>query len=262
MGDAGPNDTVTASAVIRLSGVPFQVEITVPTRAVDLGELLPTFRSLTGMIIDKAVADEAAEGRAVSCRKGCGACCRQVVPIAEVEARRIHELVEALPEPRRSKIRARFADAIRRLQASGILDKLLHLDRLSIEGGLTLGLDYFHQGIPCPFLEDESCSIHEERPLACREYLVTSPAEHCARPTAETVRCVPLAGKSASALRKVGLAGDPPGAGPWVPLVLALDWAEQHPEGSPPRPGPEWIGEFIRQLTGRNVPSPPKAGPA
>jgi Fe-S-cluster containining protein len=36
--------------------------------------------------------------------------------------------------------------------------------------------------MPCPFLEDESCSIHPDRPLVCREYLVTSPAELCAGP--------------------------------------------------------------------------------
>ena len=39
----------------------------------------------------------------------------------------------------------------------------------------------------CPFLEEESCSIHPDRPLVCREYLVTSPAELCAGPTQEGV---------------------------------------------------------------------------
>jgi hypothetical protein len=33
---------------------------------------------------------------------------------------------------------------------------------------------YFLQGVACPFLEAESCGIHPDRPLACREYLVTS----------------------------------------------------------------------------------------
>ncbi len=41
---------------------------------------------------------------------------------------------------------------------------------------------YFHLGIACPFLEDESCSIHADRPISCREYLVTSPAVNCADP--------------------------------------------------------------------------------
>ena len=119
-----------------------------------------------------------------------------------------------------------------------------------------MGLDYFRLGLACPFLEDESCSIHEVRPIACREYLVTTPAEHCANPSAETVRCVPLPGKASEALRKTGEAA----GAPWVPLSLALDWAEGHPETLPPRPGPAWVGEFIKHLTGRDV--APPASPA
>lgn len=44
----------------------------------------------------------AAGGRVVSCRKGCGACCRQLVPLAWSEAYQPGELVNALPEPRRT----------------------------------------------------------------------------------------------------------------------------------------------------------------
>ncbi len=39
---------------------------------------------------------------------------------------------------------------------------------------------YFQQAIPCPFLaEDKSCSIYEQRPGACRRYLVVSPPTMC-----------------------------------------------------------------------------------
>jgi Fe-S-cluster containining protein len=33
--------------------------------------------------------------------------------------------------------------------------------------------------IPCPFLSEGVCRIYEQRPLACREYFVTSPPEWC-----------------------------------------------------------------------------------
>jgi hypothetical protein len=103
--------TLTARATLSISGVRVDFEITVPTRLVGLGELLPTFRSLAGAIIDQAEREDLADGQKVSCRKGCGACCRQLVPIAEVEARQILDLVEGLPEPRRREIRDRFAEA-------------------------------------------------------------------------------------------------------------------------------------------------------
>ena len=38
---------------------------------------------------------------------------------------------------------------------------------------------YYALRMPCPFLEDEHCTIYEERPAACRELLVTSAAELC-----------------------------------------------------------------------------------
>ena len=38
---------------------------------------------------------------------------------------------------------------------------------------------YYALRIPCPYLENEMCSIYEARPSACRELLVTSPAELC-----------------------------------------------------------------------------------
>ena len=51
-----------------------------------------------GTVVGVAVEDAVAEGETISCKKGCGACCRQLVPISQVEARRIRDLVEAMPE--------------------------------------------------------------------------------------------------------------------------------------------------------------------
>lgn len=253
---AGP-ETVTLNAVLSLGDVKVRAGITVPTRPVPLSEFLPIFRSLAEAVVGRAVQAVEKDGKSVSCRKGCGACCRQLVPITEIEARQIRDLVENLPEPRRSDVRARFAAARRRLEGTPVLDKLLNPDRFS-DGDLKatdLGLDYFRLGIPCPFLEDESCSIHPERPIACREYLVTSPAEHCADPALETVKVVPLSGKVSTA---VTLMGVEPGRRftRWVPLILALEWADGHSDNPPLRTGPEWLGEFLTRLTGIEIPPP------
>ena len=35
---------------------------------------------------------------------------------------------------------------------------------------------------------------------------------------------------------------------PWVPLVLASDWAEGHPDMTEPRPGPELLKTFLGHL--------------
>jgi Fe-S-cluster containining protein len=74
----------------------------------------------------------------------------------------------------------RFAQAQEQLTETGMLDALGKLTTLSKDEKRQIGFDYFGLRIPCPFLEEESCSIHASRPSACREYLVTSPAMHCA----------------------------------------------------------------------------------
>jgi Fe-S-cluster containining protein len=239
-----------------VAGTRLKGQIPISTGPTRPRELLPVFRGLAESVIEIAVKAVEAEGQTVSCKKGCGACCRQLVPISECEAYQLRDLIEGLPEPRRTEVRARFAEARRRVQEAGLHDKLLHPERFSNDELRPIGLEYFHLGIPCPFLDEESCSIHPERPIACREYLVTSPAENCARPTAETVRCVPIPLKVSNA---VSLLDVDPNARfvRWVPLVIAPEWAETHPDQTPPRPGPDVMREFFARL-----PQKPKAADA
>jgi Fe-S-cluster containining protein len=248
-----PGAVATATIRLSLGGEPVGLEVSVPAGPTHAGQLLPVFQGLTDVVVGVAVRAAKRAGHAISCQKGCGACCRQLVPLSESEARAVARLVEALPAPRRAEVRARFAAAGRRLAAAGLAEQLRHPGPATREALRPLGL-------ACPFLEDESCSIHPDRPLACREYLVTSSAEACARPTAETVRTVPLPAGVAAAVRAVDRQPAAGGAG-WVPLVLALEWAAEHPEEPPARPGPALLQEVFARLAGKAVPSDP-LGPA
>jgi hypothetical protein len=105
-----------------------------------------------------------------------------------------------------------------------------------------MSLAYFTLRVPCPFLEEESCSIHPERPLVCREYLVTSPAELCAGPQQEGVTPLPVPKLSPVARR---LQGD---ADAWFPLALLLAWRRRHTPASIKRTGPDWVQRFLRKL--------------
>jgi Fe-S-cluster containining protein len=243
-------EITTVEVDFAIAGERIHGEIPVPTGPTAPDELLPVFRAVAEMVVELGVAAANARGESVSCRAGCGACCRQLVPISPVEARLLTELVEALPAARRAAVAARFRDAAARLDAAGLLEKLAHPERFSDPDLHALGLDYFQEGIACPFLEDESCSIYEERPIACREYLVTSPAAECARPSAETVHVVPLAGKASTALARLE---EQAGARfvPWVPLALAPGWVASHPEPPLLRPGPELLRDFFTRLAER-----------
>ena len=245
------NDGATRSASLKMSiaGWPIEMQIDVPVGPTKPRQLMPLLQWLTNEVVDIACDQVAAEGKTISCRAGCGACCRQLVPISQAEAYRIAELVERLPEPRRSEIRRRFEEVHDRLAAAGLLERLTEPATME-EGTLhTTGMDYFRLGLACPFLEDESCSIHPDRPLSCREYLVTSPAEHCRQPTAKTVEKVTLPVKISSALLRLER-GEREGVVPWVPLSLAPQWAEQHPEPPPRHSGPELMEEVFSRIRG------------
>lgn len=234
-----------------------RVGMEVPTGEVPMGALLPALRTTADAFVAYAADRSAAAGKPVSCTKGCGACCRQLVPLAPAEARRLAALVEELPEPQRSEVAGRFEEALRKVEEAGLLPALDGRVKWGAEEAVGVGMAYFRLGIPCPFLRDESCSIYAERPIACREYLVTSSPAHCASPTADTVDTVPLPTRvwAAVAREESGTAETEPAT--CVPLVLARRWAAANPDAEALRPGPEVLknvyARFSRDLSGERA---------
>lgn len=239
---------------LRVPGGRVRVEADVPMGDVPMESLLPALRATADAFVAHASGRTAAAGAPVSCAKGCGACCRQLVPVGPAEARRLAAFVEELPEPRRAEVKRRFDDARARLEAAGVLPALRGGVRWDAAKAKELGLAYFRAGVACPFLEDESCSIYEERPIACREYLVTSPAARCAAPTRETIRMVELPAIvwAAAAREERGVPDTEPA--PSLPLVLAPGWAAANPGPGPVRSGPETIrAVYARFATDRTA---------
>jgi len=193
-------------------------------------------------------------GAEISCQKGCGACCRQLVPLAEIEAYEIAETVEAFPEPRRSEIKMRFEKACRHFAATGWFERLDRSAILSKEEREKVVFSYFYENIPCPFLEDESCSIHQTRPLICREYLVISPAENCSDLANENIKSVQLAVKPSEAVREISNSEKLGGASDFVPLILALEWAKRNADEFPEKTGEQWMADFFMNLTKSEIP--------
>jgi len=163
---------------VSLSADRVKIEFSAETREslVRLADLLPALRSITNSVVEAAIQREGRAARSVSCKAGCGACCRQLVPITSTEARQIPQIVSSLSEEHRERVISRFEAVRSRLREVGMWSRLESMAALTAEERLALSLEYFALGIACPFLENESCSIHAQRPLMCRQYLVTSPA--------------------------------------------------------------------------------------
>src|SRR5262245_6458524 len=97
-------EVVTAEVRLKIGGSPVHLRIDGPAGPVGPRDLLPVLHGLAEVVTAAAVRQVEQQGRSVSCRKGCGACCRQVVPVSPSEARDLARLVAALPEPRRSAV--------------------------------------------------------------------------------------------------------------------------------------------------------------
>ncbi|MGI8811699.1 MAG: YkgJ family cysteine cluster protein [Pyrinomonadaceae bacterium] len=253
------DEWVTGSVTLKIKGQPVEMQMTVPAKPVKPQRMLPIFHKMTNAFVDQSVETVEAEGKTISCKAGCGSCCRQPVPISEMEVYQIAELVASMPEPRRSQIKQSFAEGAEHFRSIGWFDDAKERADLTpsephetaVKNLVEMAMRYFYEGVPCPFLENEACSIHEVRPTACREYLVTSPAENCARPTAETVRVIDIYLKPSLALRRISDSGRLRSLG-FLPLIRALEIAEMFPEDFTERTGREWMGDFFDDITARD----------
>jgi len=108
---------------IRMSDGDHEIPARVRTGPTKVTGLLPLAREISEGITAIGIGRALAEGRSVTCRAGCAACCVQLVPIAPAEAIRLLEVVEAMPGRVRGAVKGRFESAARRLNEVGLVDR-------------------------------------------------------------------------------------------------------------------------------------------
>ncbi len=252
------DEWVTGQMQLAVDGAVFEMQLTVQANPVKPQRMLPIFQQITDLYVEFGTAAARREGREISCKKGCGACCRHFVAVSEIEAYDIAAIVERMPEPQRGAIRERFRKALAHFVENGWLEKFENCAEYENAETLKVLSDYFKEGVPCPFLVEESCSIHEERPLTCREYLVTSPAENCAAPTRENIDLVRLPVRPMGNILALGQQKPINGLNV-VPLIASLKFAETKPNDFPEKTGEQWMTEFLQSVTKGEISRAPKA---
>ena len=105
----------------------------------------------------KGIDKHISENSNMTCRAGCSACCHQQINISDSEADLIMEEVN---------------------KRSIVLDKV----KLSRQANWDKK-DYYHKKnrphASCVFLQDNKCSIYNQRPAVCRSYTVSSNPSFC-----------------------------------------------------------------------------------
>lgn len=266
MADVIPTERLEISVTTPAGSLTIPVEI--PTAFVPITAIVPAMRALGEQAMALEEQQAVASGEHISCRKGCAACCRMLVPLSAPEAFALADLIETLPDDRRRAIRRRVDEACRGLEQAGLLKRLTDIAeserQLSDEDMEPTNRDYYTLRMPCPFLENEACSIYEDRPAACRELLVTTPAELCEDLANNPVQVLPVPLRISTVL---GLLWSELNGGPirFIPLPIALAWAKRHADAR----GPGWRGtqlleqaldkvwQFLsREFTRRGIPAP------
>ncbi len=226
--------------------------VDVPTGFVPVSAIVPLVRRMgeEALALEEQRARDA--GLSVSCRKGCAACCRMLVPVSVPEAFALAEVVGRLPDQERELVHRRLDATHARLEEAGLWNRLLAIsetDRaLEDEDFAPINRDYYALRLPCPFLENEICSIYEDRPAACRELLVTSPAELCQDIESNPVTPLPVAVRVSTALGLLwaDLEKDVPRL---IPLPVAIEWVRRHEhEQTHTWPGTELLDRALEKV--------------
>lgn len=231
-------------------------KVSVDTGPMRLAELVPTACELTNVLVGQAEQREQKAGRQVSCRASCGACCRHMVAISPPEAFYMMDMLDTFEPARRAEVLDRIDVIVNELERQEMIDELMNPVYVD-EAVLPIARKYFLLGMPCPFLVDESCSIHLHRPVVCREYNVTSPAELCVDPLMNDISKVPMPLPLTVPLARLTaeLTGTPPRL---IPIPLVPRWITQHQSVRERQwPGLELFQKFMRMLE----PAPSSDGP-
>ena len=205
--------------------------VEVPTGFVPVTAIVPLIRRFGEEAQALEVAHSTDASKTPSCHKGCAACCRMLVPLSAPEAFALGEWVRSRPTDQQERIVARLVEAKTQLLSQGLWERLSELcnapeqpkdDVLEV-----MNREYYALRLPCPFLEEEVCTIYEARPAACRELLVSSPPERCDDLINNSVDPIsaPLLVSTVLGLLWQELTKSPTRL---IPLPVALDWAKGH----------------------------------
>lgn len=198
------------------------IEITIPDKQVKLSEMVPFAHFIVDQMVKMAINRSS---QPVVCAKGCGVCCNQLVPLSLPELFFIVEQLRVMSPQQRFPILSRFDATEKQLMACNLIQQLRSLDQT--KNDRLIAERYFHMNLPCPFLDQQACSIHPWRPVVCREFNALSDPNLCSDPFNNKISSISYPKRPSSILAK--LFGMITNTAPILtPMPLLFESFEQH----------------------------------
>lgn len=149
-----------------------------PTTLIDIAHVAKSLSVRINSIVRTKVVES---GFTIPCAAGCDACCYFLILLSPPEAIRIvEEVIMKMPIERREHI-MQHCDELKE-RTFRLLPKHLYpknANNVSNSEIRSISTWYTTLQQPCFFLRDNSCSIYEQRPIVCRDWLVTGSTAQC-----------------------------------------------------------------------------------
>jgi len=175
-----PCDAEILGFELVVAGKTVQFHINVAAKQATLADIVPLARRLSTKLTNLFLGSLRENGQSVPCRKGCSACCSYLIPLSIPEVFRLRGELLAMPaDYSRGILRACLDTAEKILDSRS---QTTYLESFSESGQSQISqMSKWYAGLKlaCPFLSDGLCMLYEQRPLACREHLITGSSFFC-----------------------------------------------------------------------------------
>jgi len=245
----------TISFELDILGEPVRFSISVTQKQARLSDIAPLARTLSTKLALVVLDRLRRNGEFVPCCKGCSMCCNYLVPLSVPEAFRLREEVLAMPAEQGRALLQSCLDTAKRILNKK--PKEFDIDELTeAESQIQisqLGEWYAGLKLACPFLSHSLCTSYENRPIACREHIVTGSALLCEdeRTVESQIVQMPVSvlqclGQLTADLEQSNIEA--------VILPLALPWTQENIErGERTWPAVTMVERFVEILRALNI---------
>ncbi len=225
-------DMETFSLELDILGKPTCLRINVAPVQARLSEMAPLARAISTKLALATLERLRESGKSIPCCKGCSACCSYLIPLSVPEAFCMAEELFAMPPEEGRTLLQSSLDTARTILEQ--MPEDFNTDEPPTDGGIRssqLGAWYAGLRLRCPFLVDNLCTTYDQRPIACREHVVTGSVASCNIEGTEepVVTKMPVSvleclGRLAAELEQSEVEA--------IMLPLALPWAQENTERS------------------------------